>query len=109
MQHTPRVVKALDKLEAQIQQNEADLSTWIDCEFEDAVAGIIRKFCDVHPLLSTLCDRVVDESKDLVSNATRDEGLSALPKAPKIRSINLRNPDGLYAVKGGDLRHSNSC
>lgn len=64
-----RVVRALDKIEAQIQQNEADLTTWLECETSDATTGYINRYCDFDSFLSKLCAVVVDESNQRVSHS----------------------------------------
>lgn len=38
---------ALDKLEAQIQHNEADISTWLDWEIERAFVWIKKSLCNI--------------------------------------------------------------
>ena len=56
-----KLIKALDKIEAQIQQNEADLSTWI--EFEKlSIFTYLDKFCDYNEFMKALKDEVRKES-----------------------------------------------
>ncbi len=66
-----KIVKAFDKIEAQIQQNEADVSTWVECEFEDATGGYIRPYCLCHPFAMHLADVVIEESCRIVEQHRR--------------------------------------
>lgn len=63
-----KVVKAIDKIEAQLQQNEADLSTWLPCEEADATEGYINKFCEFDSFLAKLSQEIVKESQELVAS-----------------------------------------
>ncbi len=63
-----KVVKALDKIEAQIQQNEADPSTWLECEEVDATNGYIKRFSNFDAFLSLLSNEVINESKEVSEN-----------------------------------------
>lgn len=57
-----KVVKAIDKIEAQIQQNEAGLSTWLECERKDATEGYLLQFCNFDSFLLALSKEVISES-----------------------------------------------
>lgn len=65
-----KIVKAVDKIEAQIQQNEADLSTWLDCERVDATEGYINRYCQFDTFLAALSDQVIQESKIIAKKIT---------------------------------------
>lgn len=56
-----KIVKALDKIEAQVQQNEADLETWIEYEKESALT-YLNPYCSFDSLLSNLMTAVREES-----------------------------------------------
>jgi len=62
---------ALDKLEAQIQHNEADISTWLEWEIGRAFGGL-RKICATFPALATLNSLVEAESKEKIVGAGID-------------------------------------
>ncbi|MBI3535798.1 MAG: HD domain-containing protein [Deltaproteobacteria bacterium] len=66
-----RVVKSIDKIEAQIQQNEANLSTWLECEKTDATEGYINQFCNFDSFLKELGRIVVSESEELAKNYSK--------------------------------------
>jgi putative hydrolase of HD superfamily len=68
-----KVVKALDKIEAQIQQNEAAPSTWLECERDDAVNGLISKFTHFDSFLRVMSDKVVQESARVAESAFPSE------------------------------------
>ncbi|NGX46882.1 MAG: 5'-deoxynucleotidase YfbR [Chlamydiae bacterium] len=56
-----KFVRALDKLEAQIQQNEADISTWN--EFEKlSIFTYLDKFCNYDGFIKSLKEEVQEES-----------------------------------------------
>ncbi len=57
-----KVYKALDKLEAVVQHNEAPLSTWLPLEYElNQTYG--REEADVHPRLQALRDTAVEDTR----------------------------------------------
>lgn len=64
-QQTPeaRLYKALDKLEALIQHNEADLSTWLPLEY-DLQMTYGTKECENFPYLKELRDLVREDSRN---------------------------------------------
>lgn len=64
-----RVVKAFDKIEALLQQNEARSSTWVECEIQDALKRTIQKYCDFDSFVNELSSNVLDESKLLIEEA----------------------------------------
>lgn len=57
-----RIANALDKLEAQIQHNEADLTTWLEWEKNRVLEGLfdIRRS---DPSVSTLTEAIVQEAQ----------------------------------------------
>ncbi len=57
-----RIYKALDKMEAIIQHNEADVSTWLPLEYDlNLTYGV--KEAKAAPYLSTLRSALIDETK----------------------------------------------
>ena len=56
-------VHALDKIEAQIQQNEADISTWNEFE-KTSIFNYIDKFCDYNQFLKIFKETVREESSN---------------------------------------------
>lgn len=62
-----KLYKALDKLEAAISHNEADLSTWIDLEYKlNPVYGYDE--CQYNPYLIELQERVREISLEKIKN-----------------------------------------
>ena len=57
-----KVANALDKLEAQIQHNEADISTWLDVEHK--MSFMMGKHTDFNPVL-TLFKEIIEEDAEL--------------------------------------------
>ena len=55
-----RVAQAIDKLEAQIQHNEASLSTWLDVEKD--LMNSLQAYTRFDPFLDAIRARVVDET-----------------------------------------------
>lgn len=51
-----KVANALDKLEAQIQHNEADIDTWLPIEYE--MTYMLGKHTDFDPVLTELKDLI---------------------------------------------------
>lgn len=62
-----QVVKALDKLEAQIQHNEADISVWNDFD-KACYDSYLDKFCNFDQILKSLKQLVQDESREKLKN-----------------------------------------
>lgn len=54
-----KVANALDKLEAQIQHNEADISTWLDIEKD--MLYMMQKHVDFNEFLTVFKDVIVEE------------------------------------------------
>lgn len=54
-----KVANALDKLEAQIQHNEADIATWLDIEKD--MLYMLQKHVDFNDFLTILKDVIVEE------------------------------------------------
>lgn len=62
-----KLYKALDKLEAAVAHNEADLNTWIDLEYElNPVYGYEE--CQYNPYLKKLQNRIKEISVDKIKN-----------------------------------------
>ena len=66
-----RIVKALDKLEVLIQHNEADLSTWIDVEYERNLVHA-DKYVEFSDFMARLRDEVRADTLCKIEGA-RDE------------------------------------
>ncbi|WP_345241431.1 HD domain-containing protein [Pontibacillus salipaludis] len=62
-----RVANALDKLEAQIQHNEADLSTWLDVEKD--MTFQLGKYVDFDSFLRELKDHIERDGEDKMIQA----------------------------------------
>lgn len=58
-----RLYKALDRLEALIQHNEADLSTWLPLEYELQMTYGTRE-CQFHPYIQRLREAVRQDSRE---------------------------------------------
>lgn len=69
-----RFVHALDKIEAQIQQNEADISTWNDYE-KQSIYSYLDKFCDYDKAMKALKATVRKESIECLQNSRPIETL----------------------------------
>jgi len=65
-----KVANALDKLEAQIQHNEADISTWIEIEYE--MSFMMGKHTDFSPVLTQLKELIEEEAEDKLQRAGID-------------------------------------
>ncbi|WP_268625373.1 HD domain-containing protein [Paenibacillus alvei] len=65
-----KVANALDKLEAQIQHNEADISTWIEIEYE--MSFMMGKHTDFSAVLSQLKELIEEEAEDKLRRAGID-------------------------------------
>ena len=59
-----KVVRCLDKLEAQIQHNEADLSTWTDWEKQRVYSGKLEEVSEFNEITALLCEYVVNQAKE---------------------------------------------
>ena len=81
-----QVVRALNKIEAQLQQNEADISTWLECEAVDATNGFISKSCEFDVFLTALSDATIAESRRKAAQEKSDFGFSV----PNSISLNPR-------------------
>jgi putative hydrolases of HD superfamily len=57
-----KIANALDKLEAQIQHNEGDLSTWL--EIEQEMSFNLGRHVEFDPVLETLKDLIQDEAEE---------------------------------------------
>lgn len=66
-----RFVKALDKLEGYIQQNEASISTWTE-EETASVFYYLDQFCDFDPFLKQLKEFVIAESLEKIKKSNID-------------------------------------
>jgi putative hydrolases of HD superfamily len=64
------VANALDKLEVQIQHNEADLSTWLDIEHE--MSFMMDKHVRFDHMLQLLKDLIEDEAEVKLKEAGVD-------------------------------------
>lgn len=68
-----RLYKALDKLEALIQHNEADISSWIPLEY-DLQMTYGTKECDSSEYLKKLRDAVREDSREKIAAEGRGSG-----------------------------------
>lgn len=68
-----KLYKALDKLEALIQHNEADISTWIPLEYELQMTYGTKE-CDFSEYLKKLRDVVREDSRDKIKKASEKAG-----------------------------------
>jgi putative hydrolase of HD superfamily len=59
---------ALDKLEAQIQHNEADISTWLEWEVKRALGGL-REVCEPFAVTAHLNELVEQESRKKIEES----------------------------------------
>ena len=63
-----KIVKALDKIEAQIQQNEAGFATWLPVEKADALSGErLFLYSRFDKMLLALAEATVSESRELAN------------------------------------------
>ncbi|MBK3495882.1 HD domain-containing protein [Viridibacillus sp. YIM B01967] len=65
-----KVANALDKLEAQIQHNEADISTWL--EIEHKMTFMMSKHTDFNPVLTEFKDLIEAEGSAKLKEAGID-------------------------------------
>ena len=65
-----KVANALDKLEAQIQHNEADISTWLDVEHK--MSFMMGKHTDFHPVLPMFKELIEEDAELKLRNAGID-------------------------------------
>ena len=61
-----KFVLAIDKLEAHIQHNEADFSTWTEEEINSVYSGYLDKYCDFNDYLNELKKLVLIESSEKI-------------------------------------------
>ena len=74
-----KVANALDKLEAQIQHNEADISTWL--EIEHGMSFMMDKHVEFEPALQMFKDLIEEEAELKLTGAGIDtEKVKALHK-----------------------------
>ncbi len=65
-----KVANALDKLEAQIQHNEADMETWLPIEHE--MTFMLGKHTDFDPVLTELKNLIEQEGEQKLAAAGID-------------------------------------
>src|SRR5262249_24776339 len=63
-----QIANALDKLEAQVQHNEADLTTWLDWEKQHVFGGL-NNVTGCYPGLVELKDAIIAEAKQKLRDA----------------------------------------
>lgn len=63
-----KVVRCLDKLEAQIQHNEANISTWTQWEKDRVFSGKLEEVSDFHAVTKMLCVHVLKEAQQKLDN-----------------------------------------
>ncbi|WP_027634451.1 HD domain-containing protein [Clostridium hydrogeniformans] len=69
-----KIANALDKLEVQVQHNEADFSTWID--IEHSLCFMLGQYVEFEPALIELKDIIENEAKEkLKSNGIDVESI----------------------------------
>ena len=90
-QETPeaRLYKALDKLEALIQHNEADISTWLPLEYDLQMTYGERE-CGFDSYIRRLREAVRDDSRQKIQEAAHMTGQTAqatgtAPEAPAVQ------------------------
>ncbi|EHQ26426.1 HD domain-containing protein [Mucilaginibacter paludis] len=66
-----KVANALDKLEAQIQHNEADISTWLDIEKE--MLHMMHKHVEFNEFLIAFKEVIVEEGVEKLANSNSSE------------------------------------
>ncbi|GEL78642.1 HD domain-containing protein [Tenuibacillus multivorans] len=64
-----KVANALDKLEAQIQHNEADIKTWLPIEYD--MSYMLGRHTSFSPVLTELKDLIEQEANTKIKRATR--------------------------------------
>lgn len=72
-----KVANALDKLEAQVQHNEADLSTWLDIEKD--MLHMMHKHVEFNEFLTELKDVIVEEGEQKLSASLSDDNAVKQP------------------------------
>ncbi|QAA33831.1 HD domain-containing protein [Clostridium manihotivorum] len=65
-----KVANGLDKLEAQVQHNEAELSTWIDIEYD--MCYMLDKHVDFEPSLMELKELILQQAEEKLNNGGID-------------------------------------
>lgn len=63
-----KIVKAIDKLEAQIQHNQADMATWTEWEKGRVYSGKLEEVCSIDPVIMDLCNWVLQDAKQKIDN-----------------------------------------
>ena len=66
-----KFVKALDKMEANIQHNEADLDSWTVFDREQVFK--IDDFCEIDPYLQVMNDKIKQEAQNKCTCEKKDE------------------------------------
>ncbi|GAB4272228.1 MAG: HD domain-containing protein [Opitutales bacterium] len=64
-----KFAQALDKLEAQIQHNEADYETWNEIERTEKVHFRPRPFCEYDPFLNQLCEEIIEQAEAKIAQS----------------------------------------
>ncbi|MFD2637980.1 HD domain-containing protein [Piscibacillus salipiscarius] len=64
-----KVANALDKLEAQIQHNEADIDTWLPIEYD--MSYMLGRHTQFSPVLDQLKDVIEEEADKKIRQSTR--------------------------------------
>nr|WP_091773662.1 HD domain-containing protein [Piscibacillus halophilus] len=64
-----KVANALDKLEAQIQHNEADIDTWLPIEYD--MSYMLGRHTSFSPVLEQFKNVIEQEADDKINNTTR--------------------------------------
>ncbi|WP_096156896.1 MULTISPECIES: HD domain-containing protein [Bacillus] len=77
-----KVANALDKLEAQLQHNEAGIDTWLEIEFE--MTFLLGKHVNFDETLTCLKDIIVNEAEDEMIKAGYD--VDSFKQKAKVRS-----------------------
>jgi putative hydrolase of HD superfamily len=65
-----KVANGLDKLEAQVQHNEAELATWIDIEYD--MCYMMDKHVEFEPALMELKSLILDQAEKKMKNGGID-------------------------------------
>jgi putative hydrolase of HD superfamily len=73
-----KFLKALDQIEAQIQQNEADIATWNEFE-KKSIFTYLDKFCDHNPFLRKLKEAVQQDSINKLKTEGATNNTESIP------------------------------
>lgn len=65
-----KVANALDKLEAQLQHNQSDFSTWEEIEYE--MVFLLKKHVEFDPILIKFENQIVNDSIEILKNNAID-------------------------------------